>query len=339
MPRIKNTATLGIEFQKPGDPTRTKILNFSIVDTLPSNMWLDLLEQQMAHEQYTGPEFRITSTQFLDADKISQELCSLVAHINHNYGPKGFELPLWKHPMEGELDDQIETLNRLHEAFHRQEDRQERDGKSEPKFFEKLDTRAERLAFSRLIQNVNVKIHELEESLYTQNKTRHQSYAVTYTGGIPHHKKRRVEIPDHWRDFFTDDPAERSCYLTASYSTIGKDLYTCVMNNDVELVKSGMVSPKLDISAEFIINMKDRETYDFEQLNQSHQMRATYNMVKWVLDNDLMDYIDLREKKHFYPSQCVLGFLDSTISRKEFDTLIAKWDVTRLILDRTKTDA
>lgn len=339
MARMQNTATLKIEFQKGNDETRRKVLAFGIVDTPPANEWLDLLEEQMCHPQYTGPEFRITSTNFANKETCSEELHNLVKHINQNYKDIGFELPPWDHPMSGTIEEQIDRLNRLHEAFHEQEDRQEREGKVVSKIVDKIEGKREKLVFSRTVQQLNVKVHQLEECLYAGDKPKHHSYAVTYTGGIPHHKKRRTEIPDDWREYFTDDPSDQECYLTASYSTIGKDLYTCAQNNDVELVKNGMVSPKLDISAEFIINMAERMNSQHKGFNDRHQMKQTYDMVKWVIDNDLMEYVDLREKKHFYPSLCVLGFLQGQVTREEFDTLVSQWTVRRLILDRTKTDA
>ena len=337
MARMQNTASLAIEFCKDKSGTRKKVLTFQIVDTPPANEWLDLLEEQMNAPQYTGPEFRITSTNYANKDTASQELFNLVEHVNTNYGDKGFSLPAWEHPMTGSIEEQIDRLNRLHEAFHEQEDRQER-AHEQKKFVDDLESKKEKLVFSRTIQQLNVKVHQLEECLYAGDKPKNHSFAVTYTGGIPHHKKRRTEIPDDWRDYFTDDPSDQTCYLTASYSTIGKDLYTCVANNDVELVKNGMLSPKLDISAEFIINKAERLNSVHKNLNDRHQMRQTYDVVKWVIDNDLMEYVDLREKKHFYPSLCVLGFLDGNISIQEFDTIVSQWHVTRLILDRTKAD-
>lgn len=333
---MKNTAQLQMEFWKDNSGTRTKVLTFQIIDTPPAKVWVDCLEEELNHPQYTGPEIRIACTNNHNMDTASEELFNIVHHINANYAHLGFSLPEWEHPMSGTVEEQIFKLNRIHEAFHKEEDRQ---SDSTDRFSDTLATQEERFIFIRLINVVNVKIHQLEDILKSGGGPRKQSYAVTYLAGIHNNQKKSVDIKDDWRKYFTDDPHEQDCYLSVSYCTIGKDLYTCQSDNDIELVKKGMVAPKLDMTSEFNINKSNRNASERKIFNYQHQLERTYNVVKWVIDNDLMDYIDITDIKHFYPSQCVLGFADENISTKEFDTLLSEWKLHRLILDRTKTDA
>ena len=332
MPRMKNTAQLQMEFWKDDSGTRTRVLTFQIVDTPPANAWLGLLEEQLNHSSYTGPKFRITSTNHSNIDTASKELFNIVNHINENYAHLGFSLPEWEHPRTGTIEEQIFKLNRLHEAFHEEEG-------DNSIFGATLETREKRLIFKRLIHDVNVKVHQLEENFRAGTGPKSNSFAVTYLNGINAKDKKSIKIEDYWRAFFTDDPHEQGCYLTTSYCTIGKDLYTCQGSNDVDLVKKGMVAPKIDITTEFVINKTERDASTHKTFNFWHQMQRTHEVIKWVIDNDLMDYIDITDRKHFYPSTCVLGYADENISTQEFDTLLSEWKLHRLILDRTKTDA
>jgi len=337
MPKMKNTAQLQIEFWKDNSGTRKRVLTFHIVDTPPAKIWVDSLEEEMNNPNYTGPEIRIACTGNNNVDTASEELFNAIEHVNTNYNHLGFSLPEWKHPMTGTIEEQIFKLNRIHESFHKEEDRQ---SAVSNKFRDTLANSAERVIFARLLNVVNIKIHQLEDLLkHSNGGPRKHSYAVTYLGGIHTNQRKTFKIPDNWRKYFTDEPNVQECYLTASYCTIGKDLYSCQADNDIELVKKGMVAPKLDITSEFNINKTNRTVSKNKTFNYRHQLERTYDVLKWVIDNDLMDYIDITDKKHFYPSQCVLGFADENISTKEFDTLLSEWKLHRLILDRTKTDA
>lgn len=333
---MKNTATVELEFWKDKTGTRKRTLTFKIVDTPPARVWVDILEEEMNHTQYAGPEVRIACTNNHNIDTASEELFNAIEHVNTNYSHLGFSMPEWEHPMTGTIEEQIFKLNRIHESFHKEEDRQ---SDSTDRFSDTLPTQEERLIFTRLINVVNVKIHQLEDILKSGGGPRKHSYAVTYLAGIHTNQRKSVVIKDEWRKYFTDDPNEQDCYLTASYCTIGKDLYICQSDNDIELVKKGMVAPKLDMTSEFNINKSNRNASERKTFNYRHQLERTYDVVKWVIDNDLMDYIDLRDRKHFYPNQCVLGFATENISSQEFDTLLSQWKLHRIILDRTKTDA
>ncbi len=330
---MKNTAQLQMEFWKDNSGTRTKVLTFQIIDTPPARAWADSLEEEMNNPQYTGAEFRIVSTNHSNIDTASKELFNIVNHINVNYAHLGFSLPEWEHPGTGTIEEQIFKLNRLHEAFHAEEEA------DNGIFGATLETREEQLIFKRLIHDVNVKVHQLEENFRAGVGPKSNSFAVTYLAGVNTKDRKRIEIKDWWRSYFTDDPHERGCYLTTSYCTIGKDLYTCQGSNDIDLVKKGMVAPKMDITSEFVINKTERDASTNKTFNFWHQMQRTHEVIKWVIDNDLMDYIDITDRKHFYPSTCVLGYADENISTQEFDTLLSEWKLHRLILDRTKTDA
>lgn len=314
---------------------RTKDICFQLYDTPLARRWANIVQREMKHERYQGWRLGHHSTRSQNIETVSLELHKLINHINENYKDRGFELPVWDHPQTKSYSESTQILNRLHEEFHKQEDRQERKEK-----IDKLEfaTHKEKVIFSQAIQKLNTKIHQLEgcyESLAgTSSKT--QGYAVMQTN-MDHKAKIREEITDEMRKWFVyDRPVDREIVLTVSYSTIGKDLYTCCDNNDVDLVRSGLVSAKIDFSSEVIINNYYQKSNSSPLACLMQQMEKTQKMLQWVFENNLQNDIDVWDPKHFYAANPIIGYATTRLTPDEFDLIIGEWKLSNFDLDVRK---
>lgn len=89
--------------------------------------------------------------------------------------------------------------------------------------------------------------------------------------------------------------------LSLDYSTIGKDLYSCYITNDLELIKKNEVKPQKFLT-EFIF-------LQFDTLNNATKFN---NFYKWCEQNEVDKYIDYKLPVH-RPGRHILGRIDQPI--------------------------
>lgn len=162
------------------------------------------------------------------------------------------------------------VLNRLHEMFH--------------SFAEKT----KKTGFSELDQ-LNKDIHALETqviSAVSDQYKRRTSSSFFLSGDF----KKEVLIGTDYSlyDFFHREIGESRTGLFLGYHTIGKDIRNCFMDNDVELVKNGMVRPQITISTECLCNFEESA-----ETNKKSSNSILLEVEKWIVDNDLQSYIDM----------------------------------------------
>lgn len=88
--------------------------------------------------------------------------------------------------------------------------------------------------------------------------------------------------------------------LSVGYNTVGKNMYHAVQNNDVELVKKGLIRPQVGISNQTVINIF-RQTVDKSADSQNQDWFEI--LEKFVVDNNLQPYIGYKDMMHSHTVQ------------------------------------
>jgi hypothetical protein len=157
---------------------------------------------------------------------------------------------------------------------------------------------------------LNAKIHEAEHVL-----TNKIHYAVWF---INQSLNDSIEITDELRKywgvtFIKYNPA-RTLYL--GYHTIGKDLKTCFIDNDTEVVKTSGLRQQQYISTETVFRLDPVKT-----INRNRAIK------KWLSRNNLNSFVDLKDPKYKYNQQMpTLGRLDSKLSDSQITEIWKDWD-------------
>jgi hypothetical protein len=157
---------------------------------------------------------------------------------------------------------------------------------------------------------LNAKIHEAEYVLMNRKKD-----AVWF---INQSLNYSVEITDELRKywgvtFIKYNPA-KTLYL--GYHTIGKDLKTCFINNDTEVVKTSGLRQQQYISTETVFRLDPMIT-----INRNRAIK------KWLARNNLNFFVDLNDPKYKYNQQMpTLGRLNDKLSDAQITEIWKSWD-------------
>ena len=96
--------------------------------------------------------------------------------------------------------------------------------------------------------------------------------------------------------------------LRLGYATLGKPLFTCYIENDINVVKEKMVASQVKITSEVYLIFD----YTLDQRNKSRHSISNYQ--KWCLDNDTYSYgYDPEDPQHKYTGRPLLGKLDTEV--------------------------
>ena len=284
-------------------------LTYELVDSPAVDAWRQIMldcKKYKADMDFSSKNLPTVSMQEL-SDTLTQTCDILLTKY-------GFILPDWS-GVHNNSFDQVE-LNRLHEQFHRQEDEL---GRSEKQ------TNIDNLEFAELLQTLNVTIHKLESR---KDKASYCTMSAKYSHvkKVPN-EKIRLEITPEIRDCFTrkghTPPENCKSVMYIGYHTIGKDLWRCFVDNDVELIRSGLLSPQLKISSEVNFFLPGA-------LNEYHEPREYDKICDWVKENNLNEIIDMNDpiNKNFLSP--TLGYLtsDCRYNHVELITLFDNNDIT-----------
>lgn len=284
-------------------------LTYDLVDSPAVDAWRQIMldcKEYKADMAFSSKQLPTLSLQEL-SDKLTQTCDILLTKY-------GFILPSWS----GVHDDSFDQgeLNRLHEQFHRQEDEL---GRSEKQ------SNIHSLEFTTLLQTLNVTIHRLEAR---KDKVTYCTMSAKYSHAnkVPN-EKIRLEITPEIRNCFTrkmhTPPKNCKCVMYMGYHTIGKDLWSCFQNNDVELIRSGLVSPQLKISSEVNFFLPGALAGDDEK-------KMFDKICDWVKENNLNEIIDMNDpiNKNFLSP--TVGYLssDCRYTNTELISLFDNNDIT-----------
>lgn len=218
---------------------------------------------------------------------------------------------IWKDAWHIEMPEKIDIkqeglqdlLNHLHYEFHR---------------FEEDYTVGSSLSYDPL-QQLNADIHTVEHLVHvsTWSKNISRMSFFNYAQPEPEKPKLTEEMFEYFDDCFVD-----GC-IFLGYHTVGKNLHHCALDNDIELVKKRMIRPQQTVSNEVLITFcKESDSEPFVE-----KQRA--NIIKWVTDNNLQDYVDINDERNLLTGAPLLGRLVNQMTAEEGDKLLKTATITQ----------
>jgi len=293
----------------------TQRLHFRLIDTPVTELWLETVRETIA-----DPDFKVyynqMATFFPSLDKIQQTWNEMYQGVQAANSKQWVDVDYISMPEHFDPDNNPQALlNHLHYEFHRFEEAVA----NEP-------WRVVNKTFDPL-QIVNVLIHKLEQMTNTwfagcePDKTLLVStffvHRVNSYDGNPVLAIRPIptELYQYWNhgDVFG--------VLLLGYHTIGKNLFHCYKDNDVELVQRGMVRPQI------ILGTETQLVFSKWQHRTGQQAQYLREMHQWVKDNHLESFVDLNDPKHNLSQQPVLGKIQNNIDRQKISDLFEYYQI------------
>lgn len=278
-------------------------LSYKIVDTPVSRIWLDITKK---HIEYSSPIPKKSQwfNIFPSEEKIVSlinELMNLIDQINNK--------KIFKEKLYFKFNNETlqENLNYLHLQFHRLEETQESN--------------------DFILGEFNVKIHEIETALYVRRKPDTKNVSAGFYLFNPAILKSYVEISDPSLYTFWSNPGT-SGSLVLGYHTVGKNIFHCCLNNDIELVKSKMVRPQKNISTEIMLYFSSI-TEDSESKLKSYK-ELTYN---WIKENQLEEFIDMSLPENNLFGWPTLGEIEHNYSIEDINKIISIGNVSSVKIE------
>jgi len=104
--------------------------------------------------------------------------------------------------------------------------------------------------------------------------------------------------------------------MTLGYHTIGKNIWMCYRDNDVDLVRTGMVRPQKTISSEVNLIFKS-DAHNYSKNNNF------LSMCKWIKDSNLTQYVDMTKPYNCAIGQPLLGKLTGTYTPANIEQILS----------------
>jgi len=237
------------------------------------------------------------------------EMNNIIDFLN-TYKHSWFTIPEELKLNETDIDDQrIKNLNELHDIFETEMEvlqRRLNEGSIE---YEVSDT------FWHKLQSVNLIVHFNEKTFVQDNEADDRTtYFTSLKFDVPKEEDYLLQPEDY--KYFT--LARPKGALTLDFGTVGKDLFTCSVTDDIELVHKDMVSQQFELNpwVQFDWFPCTEEEWDDQMV--------LYN--DWIEQNNVADYLDLSQPK-FNPGRHQLGHCishDFSHPEEFVDTIISE---------------
>jgi len=163
---------------------------------------------------------------------------------------------------------------------------------------------------------LNIRIHHLEQQI--KNMKSYQKQIAVLNCVIADKETNLVEqrpILDNLREFWGYIP--RSGDLTLGYYTLGKTIWNCVNDNDVECVRQNMVRPQIMVSTENLCRISKIHAPN-DVANESRHL-----IVKnWIRQNSLEDFIDLNLPENCFHGKPKLGSYTGKFNLQEINQIL-----------------
>ena len=174
------------------------------------------------------------------------------------------------------LDTRIKNCNELHDIFEtRMVELNER----------KLSLRKEYEEIWNDLQAINLLVHFNERQVANDSEVEdRQTYFTSLKFEPPYGEKNTWQlIGEDYKDFTMVRPHGA---LTLDFGTVGKDLFTCSVTDDIELVHKNMISQQVELNpwVQFDWFACSKDEWEQDQM-------MLYN--KWIEDNYVGEYLDL----------------------------------------------
>ena len=152
---------------------------------------------------------------------------------------------------------------------------------------------------------INFDIHQLERLIMQQGSDAH--YVIRAIGEnafcIAIDTSKYI---DYFKAQYIENMPNTMLYL--GYNTIGKHLFHCVIDNDIEAVVSEHLSPQTSMSTEVIVRYQPPmgSHQSQEGINQ-YNIACEQRIIKWLMDKALLNQIGVDDKRHYITEQPLLG--------------------------------
>lgn len=303
----------------------TQRLSFRLIDTPVTELWLETVRETIA-----DPNFKVfynqMATFFPSLDKIQQTWNLMYQGVQETNSKQWVDVDYISMPEHFDPNNNPQALlNQLHYEFHRLE--------------ETVAIQKWRIINGSYdpLQIVNVSIHKLEQMVAlfrgVDNIGRKADISLMSSFFI-HRTDPKLgsvistrTIPEHFYQYWNHDDAFG--VLLLGYHTIGKNLFHCYRDNDVELVQRGMVRPQiiLGTEAQLVFSKLPPENCAGQQAQYLREMH------QWVKNNHLESFVDLNDPKHNLGQQPMLGKIQTNINRQEISDLFEHYQIETVELE------
>ena len=231
----------------------------------------------------------------VDVLRSREEMNNTIEYLNTEFRENiWFDIPReLKLNTEDIYDKREKNLNELHDLF-------------ETRMIE-MDSKVDRNEFDMehygtlwdKLQSINLLVH-YNERLGAEVDIEHLDTAEPeYFTSLKFDVPKRTCIPLQDEDYEHFTMVRPTGALTLDFGTVGKDLFTCSVTDDPELVYKGMISQQWELNpwVQYDWNSCTEEEWHTDQMN-------LYNA--WLEENNIADYLDLSEAK-YTPGRHQLG--------------------------------
>lgn len=293
---------------------KTETLRYQIADTPVSRIWLDRVRWHLAL-----PDCHVFSNQWMTTyptlEKVNALWRNMKRLVDEANSGKYIKVPYIDMPAD--FDQSIDNrplLNYLHYQFH--------------KFEEELEGKI--IGYDPL-QELNVEIHRLEAMI---DKIGNNEQCLLSCGFFLHGDRMRsatggdyvvpIEDPELYKYWNYDDEFGD---LVLGYHTVGKNIHHCWMDNDIELIRTGMIRPQQTISNEVVLLFRGgpRVVGGVDGIVKK--------IHKWVEDNDLRQYVDMTQPYNNVAGRPLIGKIVGNYTRDDVNAILELGRVskTRLV--------
>jgi len=191
------------------------------------------------------------------------------------------------------FDKRDKNLNELHDHFEtRMVELESKVSRGE------VDAETHNILWNKL-QSINLLVHYNERLGVENSIEKIDSAEPTYFTSLKCDSPKRTEIKLLPEDYEHFTMVRSSNALTLDFGTVGKDLFTCSVTEDEELVYKDMISQQWELNPWV--------QYDFTACSHDEwhgDQMEIYN--KWLVDKKIGDYLDLSDPK-YTPGRHQLG--------------------------------
>lgn len=221
-----------------------KILQWSIMDTNIATRWAKLVKSTPRHNDNYHSDFDWWMAGYTQEhfDKIVNSMATICARLN---AEKNFNIP-----PEWFENVNRESLNQLHLKFHEL---------------------AETIPNDPEINQLNYIVHNAESCLLNMQCNQKFSNLILNLNVFAQETLTESDYLEF--DAYSVTPGS----LLLSYDTIGKNLYHCYRDNDIDLIRTGMVRPKLNLTSAISC-----------YISGSIDNREPARYYNWCQDNDIL---------------------------------------------------
>jgi hypothetical protein len=286
-----------IDFTNGSD---VETLRYQLVDNPVADVWYNIVEGALSTSNC-----HIASNQWIQKapnDSIDSLWCRMKTLVDDlNTGRYGQMTQLF---MPAKFDpnvDHSDLLNYLHLQFHKFGEQGQNHSKDNNPLIE-----------------LNFIIHNIESVLQNGPMSCGFHLEWSYSTTIP----RVIDIED-MNLYKCWTLSRKFGDMTLGYHTIGKNLWMCYKDNDVDLVKSGMVRPQRTISSEVNLIFRGDVRRRWKDVHHTAKNNDFLRMCKWMESNNLTQYVDMSKPYNCAIGQPLLGRLISSYTYTDIGRILS----------------